>query len=200
VSRNILSSGIAGNPVFGSPSLVLYILPAPRAPALAFGIPIFYQGNISARGISSALAFGSTALIVYLPHVILEASYFEESPDVNYVFVIGEDSTGSQVTGSAEDTAESALVGPRLDVTHDSSISSSTTAASVASAALSHARLSKKRARIVIPPHCGLELWDVISINDPVTNQNSLYRVTAYRLDFDNRKASYNHTAELSSP
>jgi hypothetical protein len=200
VSKNILSSGIAGDPVFGSPSLTVDIQPSPRVPALAFGVPAFYQGNINARGISSSLAFGSTVLIVYLPHVILEASYFEESPDVNYVFVIGEDSTGSQVTGSAEDTAESSLVGSRLDVTHDSSIPSSASAASVASAALSHARLSKKRARITIPPHCGLVLWDVVSIYDSVSNQNCLYRVIAYQLEYDIKKANHQNILVLSAP
>lgn len=127
----------------------------------------------------------------YRFHPILEAEYFEESPEVNLAFVVGADLGGGQVSGSAATSAESALVGERLDVRHDIAVTSSTDAGYAASAVLAKARLESRHAKITIPPHCGLELWDVVSIVDIPANQALSYRVIAYELDIDYKKSIY---------
>lgn len=133
-------------------------------------------------------------------HVILEAHYSAAAPDVNRAYVVGAASTGAEVSGNASASADIALVGERLEVKHESAISTATVASAVAAAILSAARLDSKHARIVIPPHCGLELWDMITIVDTVANQNTSYRVSGYTFDYDTRQGIYLHTLDLCAP
>ena len=193
-------TGIASTLSFGTPAVFGgVIVVAGIASTLAFGVPEIIGGTIRPSGIASTLVFGVPTIVVYLPHRILEGSYLEESPDANYVFIVGEDATGAQVSGSSQDTTEAGLVGSRLDAGHDPAVPSATVAAAVAAARIARARLDKKRAVITIPPHCGVELWDVVSVYDTVANQNGLYRVVSYRLDYDARKSVYQHVIELSA-
>jgi hypothetical protein len=133
-------------------------------------------------------------------HRILTAHYSAEAPDINRAFVIGADSTGAEISGNAQTAADLALVGERLDVKHDSAIYTAAIAAAVAAAVLAAARLEGKRGTITIPPHCGLELWDVLTLVDTIANQNSTYRVNGYTFDYDTRQGIYQHTIELCAP
>ena len=133
-------------------------------------------------------------------HVILEAHYSADAPDVNRAFIIGTDITGAEVSANAQVAADLALVGERLEVKHDTAVPTAAIAAAVAAAVLAAARLDGKRGRIVIPPHCGLELWDVLTIVDTVANQNTTYRVNGYTLDYDTRQGIYQHIIELCAP
>jgi predicted regulator of Ras-like GTPase activity (Roadblock/LC7/MglB family) len=131
-------------------------------------------------------------------HVILEAAYFVESPDVNHAYVVGQDAAGVQVSGSAVTQADVDLVGERLDAHHDSSIPTAAVAAAVATALLARARLDGKRAQVTIAPHCGIELWDVVNVTDTVTNQAANYRVIGYVMEY--RAGVYKHTLDLCAP
>jgi len=131
-------------------------------------------------------------------HPILAAIYAVEAPDVNRTFVVGSDPTGAQVSGSAITQADVDLVGERMDAHHDPAIPTAAIAAAVATAQLARARLDGARAQVTIPPHCGLELWDVLAVTDTPGNQSeALYRVTGYQFDYDTRKAIYRHTLDL---
>jgi hypothetical protein len=151
-------------------------------------------------------ASAATAVGVFLTaqgpngHIVIEAIYFIEAPDVNRAYVIGADDSGVEVTGNAQTAADLALVGERLEVKHDSAIPTAEVAAAVATAILSAARLNSKRAHAVIPPHCGLELWDVLTIIDDGANQSTTYRASGYILDYDTRLAIYRHTITLCAP
>lgn len=131
-------------------------------------------------------------------HVIHEAAYFTEAPDLNRAFVVGADSTGAQVSGSAITQADVDLVGERLEAHHDPAVPSATVAAAVAAAELAKARLDGLRARITIAPHCGVELWDVVNITDTVANQAANYRVNGYILEF--QRGVYRHSLDLCAP
>jgi 4-hydroxy-3-methylbut-2-en-1-yl diphosphate synthase IspG/GcpE len=133
-------------------------------------------------------------------HPILEAAYFIDAPDVNRAYVVGATATGAEVSGNASAAADLAMVGERLEVKHDTAIPTATVATAVAAALLSAARLDSKRGRIVIPPHCGLELWDVLSIVDAVANQNTTYRVIGYTFEYDTRQGTCLHTLDLCAP
>jgi hypothetical protein len=133
-------------------------------------------------------------------HIILSATYSEEAPEVNRAFVVGSDAAGGQVSGSAITQADVDLVGERMDAHHNPAVSSGTVAAAVASAMLAKCRLDGRRAEIVIPPHCGLELWDVLAVIDTVANQDTLYRVTGYQLEYDTVKGAYFHHLQLCAP
>ena len=133
----------------------------------------------------------------YSFHPILEAEYYQDSPQVNRSFIIGVALAGGNVTGTAITASEAALVGERLEVRHDSTLTTATAAGYAAAAALSKARLDGRSARITVPPHCGLELWDVVSITDPPANQATSYRVVAYSLTLDFKQGKYIQTMIL---
>lgn len=143
--------------------------------------------------------FNRSAGKLYRFHPILEAEYYQESPEVNRSFIIGVAIAGGNVTGKAITASEVALVGERLEVRHDSALTTATDAGFAASSALSKARLDRRRARITIPPHCALELWDVVSIVDIPSNQATCYRVTAYSLTLDFKQGKYEHQCDLGS-
>ena len=131
-------------------------------------------------------------------HVILEAHYSAEAPDVNRAFVVGADAAGAEVSGSAITQADVDLVGERLNAHHDPAVPTAAIAAAVAAAILVKARLDGKRAQITIPPHCGVELWDVVNVTDTVANQTAIYRVSGYVFEF--RAGVYRHTLDLCAP
>ena len=133
-------------------------------------------------------------------HLILEAHYTTEAPDVNYTYVIGQDAAGISVSGNAINNTEATLVGPRLDVRHDTAIPTAAVAGAVAVAMLDKMRLSSLQARVLIPPPCGVELWDVITVVDNGGNQNGNYRVSGYTFEMDKRRAIYQHTLDLCAP
>jgi len=89
------------------------------------------------------------------------------------------------------------MVGERLEVIHEPAVTSAVVAGYVAIAVLAKARLDGKKAQITVPPHCGLELWDVVSVFDNAANQNTSYRVRGYTFEYDTGKAQYIHRLEL---
>lgn len=131
-------------------------------------------------------------------HVIWDAAYFIEAPEINHAYVVGTDSTGVQVSGSAVLSAHVDLVGERLAAHHDPAVSTSTVAAAVAAAQLAKARLDGSRAQITVPPHCGVELWDVVNIDDDIANQAQNYRVSGYIMEY--RAGVYRHIIDLCAP
>ncbi len=54
----------------------------------------------------------------------------------------------------------------------------------VAANVLAKARLGSKKADITIPPHCSIELWDVVNSYDEYGNQAGNYRIAAYVFDY----------------
>jgi len=133
-------------------------------------------------------------------HVIIEAHYSAVAPVVNRALVVGSTAAGVDVAASAITQADVDLVGERLDAHHDSAISTAIVAASVAAAVLAKARMDGKLAHVTIPPHCGIELWDVLTIVDSVANQNSNYRARGYTFEYDTRQGIYQHTLDLCAP
>lgn len=166
----------------------------------AFGVPLFYQGRLACAGIPSSLEFGVVAIVRYGVHIILEAHYDIESQGVNRAYVVGQDAAGSSVTGNAITQSEVDLVGERLEVQHEPAATTASVAASVAAAVLARNRLNAKSGQITIPPHCGLELWDVLDVADTGCNQVSNYRVTGYTFEYDSKQAHYRHQIDLSAP
>ena len=204
-----ITSGITINPpgristvIFGLPTLkynqVLH--PSPRASAVAFGTPSLSSGSITVVGIVSIVAFGVPTVARFVFHIILEASYFSEASEINRVYVAGSDVAGAEVSGSAITQADVDLVGERLDAHHDPAVYTAAIAAAVAAAQLAKARLDGKRAIVIIPFHCGVELWDVVTCTDIIANQAANYRVSGYVMDYDIRQGTYLHTIDLCAP
>ncbi|MGA2159116.1 MAG: hypothetical protein ABSG90_07840 [Dehalococcoidia bacterium] len=147
--------------------------------------------------IVSSQAFTVSTTVLF--HVIWEASYEIDIPQVNRAFVVGEDLAGSLITGNAITQEEVDLVGERLEVQHTPAAITAAVAAGVAVAVLGKNRLDGQKGKILIPPHCGLELWDVVNIVDVGANQSGNYRVSGYALEYDLRAGQYQHQLDLSA-
>jgi hypothetical protein len=199
---HITSAAIAGSAAFGTAIIRNRQLIAPSgfASTTAFGTSLLSQGHLLLSGIASSAAFGSPAVIRFVFHVIITAVYSIDAPDINRIFIIGQDATGADVSGNAITQADVDLVGERLDVRHDPAIPSAAVASAVAAALLAAARLEGKHGTMTIPPHCGLELWDVLSVYDEVANQSSSYRVSGYTFEYDTRQGIYRHILDLCAP
>lgn len=131
-------------------------------------------------------------------HAVLEGRYQPTSPGVNRAYVIGKDDEGYPVFGAAEDTADIGLVGERLDFKLLPSLTSADQAAAAASAVLASARRGNYHGFILVPPHCGVELWDVISITDPLCAQDTQkYRVIGIMLIYDPQRQRYQQRLTL---
>jgi len=141
--------------------------------------------------------FNDTASPAAVFHVILSASYSTEAPDTNRTYIIGQSAAGTQVSGAAVTQADVDLVGERMDAHHDPAIIKDAVAAAVAVARLAKARMDGSTGRVIIPPHCGLELWDVLNISDLPANQAASFRVAGYTLEYDTSKGIYRQTIDL---
>ena len=125
-------------------------------------------------------------------HQVLDGSYRYVSPGVNRVYVIGKDSDGDSVFGEDEDNTDIGLVGERLDVQLHPPIPTESLVEQAAAAALGKERLNSSLGSILVPPHCGIELWDVIRIHDSLCAQEAQdYRVRGIRVEFDQAKGFY---------
>jgi hypothetical protein len=223
--QTIAPSGRATSLAFGLPTISHgggFIIPPGIASHFAAGVPILgYRqflgaggialslhfgslwigsGRINPAGIASGLRSGRLAVLRFPSHVILEASYLAESPEVNYTYVVGQDVTGATVAGNAITQAEVDLVGSRLEVQHEPAAHTAAAAGYIAANVLAKLRLDGRKGSITIPPHCGLELWDVINVVDEGANQSANYRVSGYVMEYDSRMVVYRHRLDLCAP
>ncbi|MGB8707640.1 MAG: hypothetical protein WCD72_06825 [Dehalococcoidia bacterium] len=180
-------------------------MPSSIVQAIAYGTPsvgiVGQAGYIYPQSIIQQISIGSPTLLKYVWHVILDGQYLTETPETNRSFVIGRDANGNPVWGEAYDSAESGLVGERLDFTQELAIPTTAQAVDVASAILSKMRLTTKRGVILIPPNCGQELFDVVQITDAGANQSAVtFRVVGIRFEYNPKQARYQHKLILGAP
>ena len=179
------------------------ILPSSIASAEAFGTPTIeitlitiYPGSIE-----SAESVGIPTVTKVRWHVILDGKYASLSAELNKAYVIGRDDSGINVYGSSTDSAELGLVGERLDFDLELEITTAALAADVAAAILAKRRLGVAKGYLVIPPNCGVELWDVVEVTDTPANQSTAkYRVAAIRFEYHPRQARFQHKLLLGAP
>jgi hypothetical protein len=227
LNLSIQLSSIVQTIIYGTPSVAtaaLIIYPTSIAQVVAIGTPtLFYPQTLSPQGITQAIVFGtpsvgivgrlvpqsivqqisigSPTLLKYVWHVILDGQYIAESPDINRAYVIGRDAYGNPIYGEAHDSAESSLVGERLDFTQELAIPTTAQAGDVASAILAKMRLTTKRGVILIPPNCGQELFDVVQLSDSMANQSAVsFRVVGLRFEYNPKQARYYHKLILGAP
>lgn len=187
----------------GSHSVVLQvqvIAPAGIPSAFAAGTPGLYQGNITFSGIPSGEACGALSVLRDRLHIIIEGVYDEVSPSVNRAFIVGQDATGNVVSASDSEDDEIGLVGERLTVEHDTEVLTAAMAGYVAAAVLAKSRLGSRQADITIPPHCGIEMWDVVNVLDEYGNQSADYRVAGYTFEYSVLDSHWRHRLDLCAP
>jgi hypothetical protein len=149
--------------------------------------------------IATATALAYEPNLIALSHVIAKALYTDAPQQLNRVYVIGIDDMGNPIYGESKDNTAIALYGERLRVYPEPFASTKATTESVAENILDSMRLLDKRGMILIPPNCGMEVWDVISIDDVHCNQaGTTYRVSGYKLDYEAKTGTYTHQILLT--
>jgi len=196
---SIVQSIAVGAPVLRYPQT---LSPPGIIVTIAYGTPsVGIFGIIKPESIVQQISLGSPTVLKYVWHVILDGQYNIDSPEVNRAYVIGQDSNGNPVYGTANDATEGALVGERLDFQQELAIPLTAQAAEVAAAILSKIRITTKKGLILIPPNCGQELFDVVQITDSGANQAAVsFRVVGLRFEYNPKRAHYLHTLILGAP
>jgi hypothetical protein len=102
-------------------------------------------------------------------HYIFMGSYRTASQRLNHIIVVGRDTDDNFVYGEATTSSEIDLVGERLDFKLLPQVRTIAEAEAVATAQLSHERMNSRQGFITLPPNCGVELWDVITVHDDMS-------------------------------
>lgn len=224
-----LSEGAFNTPIFnecsfntGSVNSVYIALPVATISVSAINISEVYNSNyidlpvavITVEGcvpntfdvtinlpVATITCTGLTpALYKPLSHAILKARYFDDSRKVNHVYVIGKDRDDNFVYGESSNATDIAEWGSVLKILPDSAITTEDDIEDVADNILAKTRFQISRGQILIPPNCGIELYDVISLTDSVCNQSdSNYRVSSYILEYYPRQRQFAHTVNLTT-
>ena len=131
-------------------------------------------------------------------HHMWYGSWGEGGRPRNRVMVAGRDDDGNDIIAAAEDEADIDMVGERLDIIMQPLLATFEDVQNMACTALEKTRLAYSRSYAVLPPHCGVELWDVIACHDPLNEpQESHWRVNGYSLLYDARDGVFRQRLEL---
>ncbi len=130
-------------------------------------------------------------------HAIVSPLYRDLQVKPNKVYIVGIDRDGNMVYGSASDTT---INGEILHLQLFDIVTSFDDAGTIAENVLANTRLQVDRGNILIPPNCGMELWDVIEIDDDVCNQDhTTYRVNKWRTRYSPNNGTFVQIVGLTS-
>jgi hypothetical protein len=124
-------------------------------------------------------------------HALLQARYSFRPGTIDWVQVFGQG-----VVAEAFDWQEIEDRGGRLRQVHDANLTSASAAQARAATALRRAALATAVAELVVPAHCGQELYDVVSVRDErVGLVDAPYRVLGLDLHYTRRgrRPRYEH-------
>jgi hypothetical protein len=127
-------------------------------------------------------------------HPLREVRLLSEPAPVSEAHVFGAGAFGEAIDFTAAAMALGERV-QRRDV-------SSTTGPAAAAAAAAHLRqraLDARAGSIVVAPHCGLELWDVVELSDPLIGPAAIGRVAGIRWRYDRARAMFEQRIELGA-
>ena len=132
-----------------------------------------------------------TAQTSLLFHYIFDGSYKTQAYNKNRVLIFS-DSYSDTLTGNVEETTELGLAGERLAMKFQPLATTQELSASMAAAELARSRIASKDGFITLPPHCGVELYDVITIQDELCSQDAaLFRIMGIKLVYDQPSQQY---------
>jgi hypothetical protein len=135
--------------------------------------------------------FNLKAQTSLLFHYLFDGSYGSHAYNKNRVLIFS-DNYSDTLTGNVEETAELGLSGERLAMKFQPMAATQALAASIAAAEMARARIASKDGFITLPPHCGVELYDVITIQDELCSQGgSMFRVVGIKLVYDQASSQY---------
>ena len=163
--------------------------------ALAFLPDRIRPRPLATAQITEPLATAASDYTFGTDHAPREVRLLTEPPPVSEAQAFGAAAFGEAI----DYTVAAAGLGERVqqrDVT-------STTGGAAAATAAAHLRqraLDARAGRITVPPHCGLELFDVIELADPLINPTAIKRrVAAIHWRHDRKKAVYEQQITLGA-
>ena len=161
--------------------------------ALAFLADRIRARPLATVHITEPLASAASDYTFGAAHPVRAVRLLSEPPPVSETQAFGDGAYGESIDFATAGAGLGERVQQR-DVT-------STTGAAAAATAAAHLRqraLDARAGRITAPPHCGLELLDVVDFTDPLIGPNAIKRrVAAIRWRYDRTKALYEQQIDL---
>jgi hypothetical protein len=131
-------------------------------------------------------------------HAIVKAQYFDTPVQLNRMYLIGIDDKGNPLYAEAKNNTAISLYGEKLRIVPEPMVSTRAVGLDVSTNMLNGIRLRDHRGSIHIQPNCGIEMWDVVEIDDETCNQShTKYRVGGYRLRYEAKSATFLHEVNL---
>jgi len=146
--------------------------------------------------LTERLAADAAAYTLGSGHAILQLEDGLDTAPYNRVQVYGAGAYGEDFNWTEVDTIYDNLLQIK-----DLNISSAANAATRAAAELRRSLLITSRGALTVPPICGLELYDVLTLNEPrlgLANVNR--RVAAFALRYDTQRPIYEQEIALALP
>jgi len=189
----------------------------PPSISLGFGLPVPLMQASAAmfvptimRSLSLPPGIMAAAGVVLIPGIyaietppiliLLDGQYATTTPPTNTVLVIGRDVQGNPVQGSYTHPTETGKVGTQYDFVYDSCIPTAAQAGNVAAGQAVRMRLQGKTGWLLVPPHCGIEQYDIVVVADRARSQTAAYyRVTGIRYEYNPKKKRYQQRLMLCS-
>jgi hypothetical protein len=128
-----------------------------------------------------------TQVVVGKGHAVVRPFYNDEAVKPNRCYLVGEDVFENYIYGEHSEDALISEYGEVLIFTFEPAVVTETLTDTVAGYILDKARFSPDMGVLMVPPHCGLEMWDVVGVTDTVCNlTNKKYRVKGWQMVYDN--------------
>ena len=134
-------------------------------------------------------------------HPILEGRYREEAWALSRIWVEGYDTAGGQpIIVDGFDWSQIVKLGDRLSLVSDRNIDTVTEAEQRGQAHLRESEIESANGNILVPVHCGQQLYDVIDITDSRAGVSAKKkRVLGLTLIYQPAKGEYQHRLTLGA-
>lgn len=139
-----------------------------------------------------------SSVYTYEGEIVSNGNTQSDTEEFNYIIVTG----ANGVTGSAIDTAsiQAHNMQVRSQTITDQTLSTVEQCNTRASRELIINNRYRNQPEIVTPPIVGLELFDVVTIDDTISGVNTAYRVMNISTSYDVESVDYSQTIDLSNP
>lgn len=133
-------------------------------------------------------------------HYLFDGSYRTAAGIINHVVVVAKNGDGDFIMGEDRESGELAAVGERLDFRLVPQAGTESDAEAIAGAVLDRERLNSLTGFITLPPNCGVQLFDVVSIAEDMSTGDSMdLRVIGIELTFNAVTGQYFQKLVLGS-
>jgi hypothetical protein len=163
--------------------------------ALDFLADRIRMSTLAGAVLTEPLASAATTYTYGVTHPLRDVRLSQEPPPVSEAHAFG-----AAAFGEAIDYATAQQGSGTREQQRDMTSTTGATAAATAAARLRSRALDASAGRIVVPPNCGQELYDVVDFTDALVSASAVKRrVAAIRWAYDRRRGEYEQQLTLGA-